>query len=184
MMSAAHTKIEGLELLQPSVFEDERGHFLERWNQSRFNDLVGSEVSFVQDNQSRSRRGVLRGLHYQVSPSAQGKLVSCIAGAVFDVAVDIRRSSATFGQWFGIELSADNRSQLWIPVGFAHGFLALTDGAELLYKTTDYYDPAAERSILWDDPEIGIEWPVGGEPPLVSPKDALAKPLADAEVFA
>ncbi len=183
-MSAAHPAIEGLELLQPKVFEDDRGHFLERWNHRRFNDVVGYEVRFVQDNQSRSLRGVLRGLHYQVSPSPQGKLVSCISGAVFDVAVDIRRSSPTFGAWFGIELTAENHRQLWIPEGFAHGFLALSDGAELLYKTTDYYDPAAERSILWDDPEIGIEWPVGGEPPLVSPKDALAQPLADAEVFA
>ena len=182
-MTAAHPRMEGLEVLQPKLFEDERGHFLERWNQRRFGDLVGTDVRFVQDNQSRSRRGVLRGLHYQVNPSAQGKLVSCITGGVFDVAVDIRRSSSTFGAWFGIELTAENHRQLWIPVGFAHGFLTLTEGAELLYKTTDYYDPAAERSILWDDPEIGIDWPVGGEPPLVSAKDALAQPLANAEVF-
>jgi dTDP-4-dehydrorhamnose 3,5-epimerase len=173
----------GLVLLEPPVYEDERGHFFERFNHARFSEAVGRETDFVQDNQSRSVSGVLRGLHYQVAPAPQGKLVSCIAGEVFDVAVDIRRSSSTFGQWFGVVLSAENRQQLWIPEGFAHGFLAVTEGAELLYKTTDYYDPTAERSIMWNDPAIGISWPIEGGDPLVSPKDAAAPLLADAEVF-
>lgn len=182
-MDPAQPPLSGLVLLQPRLFEDERGHFFERFNTRGFSEKVGIGVEFVQDNQSRSARHVLRGLHYQIPPSPQGKLVSCLRGEVFDVAVDIRRSSPTFGRWYGIVLSAENRLQLWVPVGFAHGFLALTDGAELLYKTTDYYDPAAERAIAWDDPAIGIDWPIGDREPLLSPKDAAAPPLADAEVF-
>lgn len=175
--------LRGLVLMQPRAFADERGHFFERFNRRRFEESTGDAAEFVQDNQSQSRRGVLRGLHYQVSPSAQGKLVSCVVGEVYDVAVDIRRSSPTFGEWFGTVLSAENRRQLWIPIGFAHGFLAITDGAELFYKTTDYYDPSAERAIIWNDPQLGIDWPLGGGEPVVSPKDAAAPLLGDAQVF-
>jgi dTDP-4-dehydrorhamnose 3,5-epimerase len=182
-MSGGMLLPDGLIVFEPRAFEDERGLFFERFNLRRFTDAIGRSVEFVQDNQSRSGVGVVRGLHYQLPPSAQGKLVSCITGSVFDVAVDIRRSSATFGDWFGVELSADNRKQLWIPEGFAHGFMALTDGAELLYKTTDYYDPAAERSISWRDPEISIDWPIGDHPPRLSSKDDAAPPFAEADVF-
>ena len=182
-MDPAQPPLSGLVLLQPPLFADERGHFFERFNVRGFSERTGVDVEFVQDNQSRSARHVLRGLHYQIPPSAQGKLVSCLHGEVFDVAVDIRKSSTTFGHWYGTILSAENRLQLWVPVGFAHGFLALTDGAELLYKTTDYYDPSTERAITWNDPAIGIDWPIGDREPLVSPKDAVAPPLAEAEVF-
>ena len=175
--------LEGLSVMKPKVYEDERGHFFERFNAASFADEIGRDVRFVQDNQSRSERGVVRGLHYQIDPSPQGKLVSCIRGEVFDVAVDIRRSSATFGGWFGIYLSDQNRCQLWIPVGFAHGFVALTDGAELLYKATAYYDPSAERSIKWDDPAIGIEWPLRGLLPILSDKDAAAPAVEESQVF-
>ena len=165
------------------MFEDDRGFFFESFNQMVFEDLVGRPVPFVQDNHSRSAQGVLRGLHYQLPPSAQGKLVRVTRGAVFDVAVDIRRSSPTFGGWVGYELSEDNFRQLWVPEGFAHGFLALTDSAEVQYKTTAYYEPDRERSLLWDDPAIGIEWPLDGNAPIVSTKDAAAPDLSDAEVF-
>ena len=167
----------GVLLMEPNVFEDDRGFFFESFNQTVFEDLVGRPVPFVQDNHSRSARGVLRGLHYQLPPSAQGKLVRVTRGAVFDVAVDIRRTSPTFGDWVGYELSEDNFRQLWIPEGFAHGFLALTDSAEVQYKTTAYYEPDRERAIRWDDLAIGIEWPHDGIAPIVSTKDAAAPNL-------
>lgn len=182
-MKIEHTDLAGLMQFEPTVFGDERGLFFESFNLREFRRSTGVESGFVQDNQSQSVRGVIRGLHYQLPPSAQGKLVRVGRGAVFDVAVDIRTSSPSFGQWFGTVLSDENRKQLWIPVGFAHGFLALTDGAELLYKTTDYYDPSSERAIIWNDPSIGIDWPIGDREPLVSPKDAAAPSLADAELF-
>ncbi len=169
-------------LIEPRVFADDRGYFYESFNARTFAAVTGLDVTFVQDNHSRSSKGVLRGLHYQLSPYGQGKLVRCPAGAVLDVAVDIRRSSPTFGQWVAEELSADNKKQLYVPVGFAHGFLALTEGAELLYKTTDFYDKASERSIRWDDPDIALGWPAGIAP-LLAPKDAAAPLLRDADIF-
>ena len=169
-------------LIEPRVFADERGWFFESYNRSRFNGVVGFDVDFVQDNHSSSARDVLRGLHYQVPPHAQGKLVRAVAGAVWDVAVDIRRSSPTFGQWVAYELSAANRRQLWVPPGFAHGFIAIADGAELLYKTTDYYAPECDRSIRWNDRHLAIRWPIDGEP-ILSEKDGSAPELADAEIF-
>jgi dTDP-4-dehydrorhamnose 3,5-epimerase len=177
------TSLGGCLLIEPDTFEDDRGFFLESWNLAAFEDLTGFDTAFVQDNHSGSKGGVLRGLHYQLPPHPQGKLVRVVVGAVFDVAVDLRRSSPTFGDWFGTELTAENRTQLWIPPGFAHGFLALSDWAEVLYKTTDYYAPDLDRSIRWDDPDIGIEWPIDGEP-VLSDKDAGAPALGDAEVFA
>lgn len=168
-------------LITPRVFGDARGFFFESFNQRAFEAAVGAPVTFVQDNHSRSSRHVLRGLHYQLPPSAQGKLVRVVAGEVFDVALDIRRNSRTFGQWVGAHLSAENKQQLWIPAGFAHGFVTLSDTAEFLYKTTDYYAPALERSIRWDDPDIGIEWMFKGTPTLAE-KDANALLLRDAEL--
>jgi len=173
----------GVLLLEPDSFADDRGLFFESWNARDFAEHTHQGVTFVQDNHSGSMGNVLRGLHYQLPPHPQGKLVRAVVGAVFDVAVDIRRSSPTFGRWFGLELSADNRRQLWIPPGFAHGFLTLSEWAEVLYKTTDYYAPELDRSIRWDDPEIEIEWPIQGEP-ILSDKDAGAPYLRDAEVFA
>lgn len=170
-------------VVEPQVFRDERGYFLEAFNQRVFEDMVGAEVPFVQDNHSHSTRGVLRGLHYQLPPAAQGKLVRVSRGAVFDVAVDIRRSSSGFGEWVGYELSAENFRQLWIPPGFAHGFLALTDEADVLYKTTEYYQPELDRSIRWDDPQIGVDWPLDEMVPKISPKDEQAPSLADADLF-
>ena len=158
-------------LIEPRVFGDERGFFYESFNQQRFNDVTGLDLQFVQDNHSKSAKNVLRGLHYQLPPKAQGKLVRVVAGEVFDVAVDIRKNSPTFGQWVGQHLSADNKRQLWIPPGLAHGFLVLSESAEFLYKTTDYYAPELERCIRWDDQELAIEWPLDGEPTL-SGKDA------------
>lgn len=169
--------------LTPRVFEDERGHFFESFNQRVFDKAVGRPVAFVQDNQSQSARGVLRGLHYQVAPSPQGKLVRVIAGRIFDVAVDLRRESPTFAHWVGAELSQANQAQLWIPEGFAHGFLALEPGSIVLYKTTDFWNPAAERCIRWDDPSIGIRWPDVG-PTVLATKDRAGARLEDAEVFA
>ena len=163
-------------LLEPKVFGDERGFFYESFNQDVFRRATGLDVQFVQDNHSRSARNVLRGLHYQIAPKAQGKLVRAVAGEVFDVAVDIREKSPTFGQWVGELLSADNKRQLWIPPGFAHGFLVLSEYAEFLYKTTDYYAPECERGIRWDDPELAIPWPLTGEP-VISAKDAQNAPL-------
>ena len=165
-------------LIEPKVFGDERGFFYESFNQQRFNEATGLNYDFVQDNHSKSAKGVLRGLHYQLPPKAQGKLVRVVAGEVFDVAVDIRKDSPTFGNWVGEKLSADNKRQLWIPPGLAHGFLVLSDSAEFLYKTTDYYAPEQERCIRWDDPDLAIEWPIEGEP-VLSAKDALGKRLSE-----
>jgi len=170
-------------LLEPRVFGDERGFFLESFNQRAFNAATGLDLHFVQDNHSRSARDVLRGLHYQAA-QPQGKLVRVVAGAVFDVAVDIRRGSPTFGQWTGHELSADNKRQLWIPPGLAHGFLVLTDSADFLYKTTDYYAPEHERCIAWNDPTLAIAWPLAGKTPALSAKDANGKPFLQAEMLA
>ena len=170
-------------IVEPKVFGDARGFFTESWNEAAFNKAVGHEVRFVQDNHSRSARGVLRGLHYQMPPHAQGKLVRCVAGSVFDVAVDMRRSSANFGRWAGAELSSDNHRQLWIPPGFAHGFLVLSETADFLYKTTDYYAPQAEGALRWDDPTVSVEWPDLGMAPLLAEKDAKAPLLADAKAY-
>ncbi len=170
-------------LIERPVYRDDRGFFTEAYNQAEFETTVGEPVAFVQDNHSRSIRGVLRGLHYQLPPAAQGKLVRVVRGAVFDVAVDIRRSSPTFGEWVGYTLSEDNLHQLWIPPGYAHGFLVLTDIADVLYKTTDYYTPELDRAIRWDDPDIGIDWPLDGKTPILSAKDAAAPSLTAAEVF-
>ncbi len=169
-------------LLCPRVFEDDRGFFFESYNARVFEQSTGLRPDFVQDNHSRSKRGVLRGLHYQLPPHAQGKLVRVVLGEVFDVAVDIRRGSPTFGKWVGVRLSADNKQQLWIPPGFAHGFITLSENAEVLYKTTDFYVPEAERCIRWDDPYIGVQWSFDGTP-LLSPKDQQAPLLEDARVF-
>lgn len=168
-------------ILEPKLFGDARGFFFESYNRRAFHDATGLDVDFVQDNHSRSAQGVLRGLHYQIE-HAQGKLVRVVAGAVFDVAVDIRKSSPTFGRWVGMELSAANKKMVWIPPGFAHGFLVLSDDAEFLYKTTDYYAPSHERTIAWNDPQIGIAWPLAGAP-LLSAKDQAGVRLKDAEVF-
>lgn len=165
-MKATKLTIPDVILLEPTVFNDERGFFFESFNKTRFSELTGIDIDFVQDNHSYSTQGVLRGLHYQVEPKAQGKLVRIVSGEVFDVAVDIRKDSPTFGKWVGEILSAENKKQLWIPAGFAHGFLTLSNSAEMLYKTTDYYATECERSIIWNDPDIGIEWPldaVGGK---------------------
>ena len=178
-MNVETTAIEGVLILQPKVFGDARGFFFESFNQQAFDAAVGQHVDFVQDNHSRSARGVLRGLHFQRAPRAQGKLVRCTAGAVFDVAVDIRRDSPTFGRWVGVELSADNHRQLWIPAGLAHGFLVLTETADFLYKTTDFYSPQHEGAVRWDDPDLGIAWPDAGGPPQLSAKDAAAGALRD-----
>ena len=175
------THIPDLLILEPKVFGDARGFFFESFNQQDFNQALGLDVQFVQDNHSRSAQGVLRGLHYQLQ-QPQGKLVRVVLGAVFDVAVDIRQNSPTFGQWSGVELTEDNHKQLWVPPGFAHGFVVLSDTADFLYKTTDYYAPQHERAIAWNDPAIGITWPQGLQPQL-SAKDQAAKPLAEAELF-
>ena len=182
-MKIMRFKIVDLVAIQPDVFHDDRGYFQESWNRALFSESIRPGVDFVQDNHSRSAKGVLRGLHYQVEPHAQGKLVQVVSGTVWDVAVDLRRSSPTFKEWVGLELSAENRKQLWIPPGFAHGFLALTDPADLIYKVTAYYSRAHDRSIRWDDPDIAIEWPLNGEP-ILSDKDASAPYLRDAEAFA
>jgi len=176
------TTLPGVKLLEPRVFTDARGFFLESWNARTF-AAAGIDAAFVQDNHSRSAKGVLRGLHYQIQ-SPQGKLVRVVAGAVFDVAVDLRKSSRTFGCWAGFELSAENRRQVWIPAGFAHGFLSLREGTEVIYKCTDFYSAQAERALLWNDPAIAIAWPLDGiAAPLLSDRDAAAETLAAAEVF-
>jgi dTDP-4-dehydrorhamnose 3,5-epimerase len=182
-MNVITTPLQGLLVLEPRVFGDDRGFFFESYNARRFSELTGVTTEFVQDNHSRSSKGVLRGLHYQIQ-QAQGKLVRATAGSVFDVAVDIRKSSPTFGQWYGLELSAENKLQMWIPAGFAHGFVVTSESAEFLYKTTDYWAPEHERAILWNDPAIGIQWPELDAAPLLSGKDQAALLLADAEVFA
>jgi len=181
-MNVIQTAIPDVLIFEPRVFGDERGFFMESFNAKRFEELTGLKRDFVQDNHSRSQQKVLRGLHYQVQ-QAQGKLVRVTAGEVFDVAVDIRKSSPTFGKWVGVNLSAQNNRQMWVPEGFAHGFVVLTETADFLYKTTDYYNPQHERCIAWNDPAIGIEWPFDWQP-LVSAKDAVGKTLHDAEVFA
>ncbi len=176
-MRATRTAIADVLVLEPRVFGDQRGFFFESFNERTFRDLTGLEVSFVQDNHSKSARNVLRGLHYQVAPRAQGKLVRVTAGSVFDVAVDIRKGSPTYGRWVGDLLSAENKRQLWIPAGLAHGFLTLSDSAEFLYKATDYWSPEHERCIAWNDPDLAVEWPLQG-PPIVSPKDTMAAAFA------
>lgn len=182
-MKLIETAISDVKILEPSVFGDERGFFLESWNANTFAAL-GLDLQFVQDNHSRSRQGILRGLHYQLQ-NPQGKLVRVTQGAVFDVAVDIRRSSPTFGQWVGVELSANNHRMLWVPAGFAHGFYVLSESADFQYKCTDFYNPAAEKSILWNDSDLNISWPlVNGQAPLLSAKDAQGTVFAQAEVFA
>lgn len=181
-MKIVDTALAEVKILEPAVFRDDRGFFMESWNARTF-AAAGIDASFVQDNHSRSAKGVLRGLHYQIQ-SAQGKLVRVVAGAVFDVAVDLRKPSPTFGRWVGVELSATNMRQCWIPPGFAHGFLSLEDGTELLYKCTDFYSAQAERSLLWNDPSIGIAWPLENiGAPTLSGKDAAAKSFKQVEVF-
>ena len=177
-MNIFPTNIPEVLIIEPKVFGDERGFFFESYNERQWEEKTGLRTLFVQDNHSRSAKGVLRGLHYQIS-RPQGKLVRCVVGEVFDVAVDLRRSSPTFGKWAGALLSAENKRQLWVPEGFAHGFLVLSDAAEFLYKTTDYYAPEHERSVVWNDPDLGIEWPIEGEP-VLSRKDAEAAPFKDA----
>ena len=181
-MRVAATAIPGLLLLEPTIHEDERGFFFESFNQKRFEDATGLNIRFVQDNHSRSVKHVLRGLHYQIR-RPQGKLLRVTAGEVFDVAVDLRRSSSTFGKYVGTVLSAANKKQLWIPEGLAHGYLVLSDAAEVLYKTTDYYSPEDERCLIWNDPDVGIDWPKDGAP-ILSAKDRLGLPLSKAEIFA
>lgn len=171
-MKIIKTKIEDLYILEPRIFSDERGFFYESYNQKIFEDAIGSKINFVQDNHSSSEKGVLRGLHYQEEPHSQGKLVRCILGAVFDVAIDIRKKSATFGQWFGVHLSSENKRQLWIPSGFAHGFLVLSEKAEFVYKTTNYYHPGSDRGIIWNDPTLSINWPIEEHEPILSKKDS------------
>ena len=181
-MKVTPTSLEGVVIIEPKVFGDARGFFYESFNQKSFNAATGLSETFVQDNHSRSVMGVLRGLHYQIQ-HPQGKLVRVTQGEVYDVAVDLRRSSPQFGQWVGVVLSAENKRQLWVPPGFAHGFVVTSESAEFLYKTTDYWYPEHERSLLWNDPGVGIDWPIHGEPQLAV-KDAAGKPLAQAEVFA
>ena len=181
-MNATRLAIPDVIVFEPRVFGDDRGFFFESFNQKVFEEVVGRSVSFVQDNHSRSVKGVLRGLHYQIQQS-QGKLVRVSHGEVFDVAVDLRKSSVTFGKWVGAHLSAENKKQMWVPEGFAHGFVVLSESAEFLYKTTDYWAPEHERSLAWNDPTVAIEWPIS-EQPALSAKDQNAASLQDAEVFA
>ncbi|MDM0081992.1 dTDP-4-dehydrorhamnose 3,5-epimerase [Variovorax sp. J31P179] len=181
-MKVTPTAIPEVLIIEPKVFGDARGFFFESFNQKAFDEAAGQHVTFVQDNHSRSVKGVLRGLHYQIR-QPQGKLVRVVQGAVFDVAIDIRRSSPTFGKWVGVELDAQSQKQLWIPVGFAHGFLVMSETAEFLYKTTDYYAPSHERCLVWNDPTIGIEWPEVGEVQL-SAKDRAGDGWSQAEFFA
>jgi len=181
-MKVTDTKIPDVKIIEPTVFEDERGFFFESFNHKKFEEAIGRSVTFVQDNHSKSSKGVLRGLHYQLPPHAQGKLVRVVQGEVFDVAVDIRKSSPTFGHWVAETLSADNKKQLWIPEGFAHGFLTLSETAEFLYKTTAFYSSVSDRSILWKDNGIGVDWGLVGRPS-VSSKDENAETLKNAEVF-
>jgi dTDP-4-dehydrorhamnose 3,5-epimerase len=181
-MKVTPTTIPDVLIIEPKVFGDDRGFFFESYNRKAFKEATGLDIDFVQDNHSKSQKNVLRGLHYQLPPKAQGKLVRVVQGEVFDVAVDLRKSSPTFGRWVGDILSAENRKQLWIPPGFAHGFLTLSDTTEFLYKTTDYYSPEHERGLLWRDLTLGIAWPIDGEPKLAV-KDAAAHMLKQAEVF-
>jgi len=180
-MKATETTLPGVFVLEPTVFGDDRGFFFESYNQRRFRELTGFDGEFVQDNHARSSKNVLRGLHYQIQ-QAQGKLVRVIEGEVYDVAVDVRRSSPNFGKWIGVRLSAENRKMIWVPAGFAHGFVVTSATCEFLYKTTDYWAPAHERCILWNDPKLAIDWPLTGEP-IMSAKDQKGTLLADAEVY-
>jgi dTDP-4-dehydrorhamnose 3,5-epimerase len=182
-MNISPTEIPDVLIIEPKVFGDDRGFFFESYNEQNFQEKAAVDVQFVQDNHSRSARNVLRGLHYQIQ-QAQGKLVRAVVGEIFDVAVDVRRSSSTFGQWVGYTLSAENKRQLWVPAGFAHGFLVTSDIAEVLYKTTDYYAPQHERSIVWNDPDLAIAWPLNGEQPALSKKDKDGQLFKTAEVFA
>jgi dTDP-4-dehydrorhamnose 3,5-epimerase len=188
MKAHSLTPLSEVLIIEPKVFGDDRGFFFESFNQHRFAEVFGSEVVFVQDNHSRSQRGVLRGLHYQIK-NPQGKLVRVVSGEIYDVAVDIRRNSPTFGRWVGEFISADNKRQIWVPAGFAHGFIVLSESAEVLYKTTDYYYPEHERAIIWNDSDLRIAWPdpfasVGGEQtPILSAKDAVARRFVEAEVY-
>lgn len=182
-MKVTPTALDGVLIVEPELHVDERGSFMETWHQRDFDAAVGQAVRFVQDNQSHSHRGVLRGLHYQLPPHAQGKLVRVLQGRIYDVAVDLRRSSPSLGRWIGIELSADNRRQLWLPPGLAHGYLVLSDGAEVLYKATAHYAPGPERCIRWDDPTLAIDWPLDGREPVVSTRDAQAQAYCDATCF-
>jgi len=181
-MKVTPTAIPEVLVIEPKVFGDERGFFFESFNAKAFEQVTGLKRDFVQDNHSKSAQHVLRGLHYQIK-QPQGKLVRVIHGEVFDVAVDLRKSSKTFGQWVGVQLSAENKKQLWIPEGFAHGFLTMSEYAEFLYKTTDYYAPEYERSVVWSDPALGIDWPLNGDP-ILAIKDATANTMTDAEFFA
>jgi dTDP-4-dehydrorhamnose 3,5-epimerase len=180
-MKAVKTDLPEVLILEPRIFGDERGFFFESFNLRQFREATGVGADFVQDNHSRSGKGVLRGLHYQIR-QPQGKLVRVTAGEVFDVAVDLRRSSPTFGKWSGVVLSAENKRMLWVPAGFGHGFLVLSDSADFLYKATDYYAPEHERSVIWNDPDIGVRWPLEGQP-ILAPKDRAGLPLRQAEVF-
>jgi dTDP-4-dehydrorhamnose 3,5-epimerase len=180
-MKVVSCEIPEVLILEPKVFGDDRGFFLESFNQKQFNEAVGQQLLFVQDNHSRSSKGVLRGLHYQTQ-HPQGKLVRVVSGEIFDVVVDIRRGSPTFGKWFGVVLTASCKKQIWVPAGFAHGFLVLSDSAEVLYKTTDYYYPEYERSIIWNDTTLDIKWPLDGEP-ILSAKDLKGSAFLDAQVY-
>ena len=182
-MNVTPTALPGVLLLEPKLFADERGYFMESFNQRAFDATVGEPVTFVQDNHSRSDRGVLRGLHYQLPPHAQGKLVRVVRGSAFDVVVDLRRASPTFGQWYGVTLDALSHQQLWIPPGFAHGFLALEDDTHFLYKTTDFYARDCERAIAWNDATLSIAWPDAGSAPRLAEKDAAAPSFAQADTF-
>ncbi|TAK89869.1 MAG: dTDP-4-dehydrorhamnose 3,5-epimerase [Burkholderiaceae bacterium] len=181
-MNVIPTRLPEVCIIEPRVFTDDRGYFFESFNRARFSDAIGQDVNFIQDNHSNSKQHTLRGLHYQLD-QPQAKLVRVIQGRVFDVAVDIRKSSPTFGQWVGVELSAENQRQLWVPSGFAHGFLVLSESADFLYKVDNYWSPQSERRIIWNDPAIGIDWPVT-EAPVLSAKDAAGVPLAQADTFA
>ncbi len=183
MVTVTATRLPEVLIVEPQVFGDDRGFFLESWNQRVFDEAVGREVRFVQDTHSRSAKGVLRGMHYQYT-RPQGKLVRVVAGRVFDAAVDMRRDSPRCGQWVGVELSAENQRSLWIPPGFAHGFLVLSDSADFLYKATDYYTPSDEKALAWNDPQVGIDWPLSpGQQPLVSAKDQVAAAFRDADLY-
>lgn len=181
-MKIVKTSLDGVLIIEPTVFTDERGYFFESFNKRKLEDAVESEVNFVQDNQSMSHKNVLRGLHYQVPPCAQAKLVRAVVGQIFDVAVDIRRGSEKFGKWVGVELSSDNQRQLFIPEGFAHGFLTMSEKALVSYKTDAFYNAESERSIIWDDATLNIDWPISSTP-IISAKDCVAPPFTVAELF-
>lgn len=181
-MKVTPTQIPDVLIIEPKVFGDERGFFFESFNQKAFNEAVGQNITFVQDNHSKSAKNVLRGLHYQLPPKAQGKLVRVVQGEVFDVAVDLRKDSTTYGKWVGEVISSENKKQIWIPAGFAHGFLTLSDSAEFIYKTTDYYSPECERSLIWNDPALSISWPENCKP-ILSKKDAIVNLISDVEAF-